>query len=342
MFLKVENIAVAQISKRGEYEAAGAGKNAFIDMVTAIAKNQMMGLINDTAFRMFRGSDCYRGTVGGSVAGTTLTFTSPDDSIQFQPGMFLEFSAASGGTTIRGLASNNTACQITAIDWSSGIATVKWTGTGTQTLTANNVVVGDLVYRASDKSYGFNGFSDWIPYGGVSSNDSYLSVNRSTNATLLAGSWMDATQMPLVESLPRAANRIFRLGGKLTHFIMPFSQYTALENSLGGNVQYVRVKPRDGENSTVGFKGIEIAAGNGTVTCLPDRNCQQNTICGVDINSWKLISVKKVVHCENSDGNTWLRVYNANGMEIRFYSLANLVCKEPRANINIRVTPLAS
>jgi hypothetical protein len=333
---KVENMAVANISSKLIAETSST-KGAFVDMVRAIADNQMQQLINDTSVGLFRGADINRGNVGGSVAGTTLTFANVADAVNFELGMFLEFAVANTGTTVRALAANNTDCHITKIDYIGGTATLLWTGTGTQTMTANNIAVGDYIYRAGDKSLGFNGFTDWIPYGGVTSSDSFLGVNRSAQAVRLAGSYLDGTAGNLEEVLEKAINQVARFGGKLSHFIMPYGQYTALANAQGAKVQLVNVK---NQATDIGFEGIEVTGANGRVVCLPDRYTPSALIAGIDINSWKLISVGKAVRTWQYDGKVWLRSYNQNGMEIRFYSLANLVCREPRANVNIKVNPI--
>lgn len=348
---KVENIAVANISSK-EIAETSSKQGAFIDMVKAVADNQLQQLVNDTSLGLFRNSVPYRGVVAGSVAGTSLTLSNQADIINFELNMFLDFASSGAvGGTIRQLATSNTACQITNIDYSSPTMTVKWLGTGTQTLTANNVAVGDSIARAGDfgtygvstgtgttTAVGFNGFLDWIVYGGPASNDSFLSVNRSQQATRLAGNYLDGTGGNLEEVLEKAANRVATVGGKLSHYIMPFSQFTALANSQGSKVQLVNVKA----NADIGFDGIQVVGANSRITCLPDRYCPSNTIAGVKLSSWSLISVGKAVHTLQDDGKVWLRAYNQNGMEIRFYSLANLVCKEPRANINIRVNSLAT
>ena len=335
---KLENMAVANVSSKAIAESS-TSKGAFVDMVRAIADNQLQGMVNDVALGMFRGADINRANVGGSVAGATLTLANPADATNLELGQFLEFAATNSGTSVRALASNNTDCHITAVDYSSGVFTVAWTGSGTQTLTANNVAVGDFIYAAGDKSLGYNGFTDWIPYGGVGSGDSFLSVNRSAQATRLAGNYLDGTTGPLEEVLERAINRVALMGKKLTHFFMPYGQFTALANAQGSKVQTVNLK--SGDNSKIGFEGITVTGSTGPVICLADRSCPSNLIAGVNLNTWKLISVKKAVHILQDDGKVWLRNYNANGMEIRFYSLANLVCKEPVANINIRVNPIA-
>lgn len=350
---KVENQAVANISNKLIYETSSS-KGAFVDMVTAVADNQLQQLINDTSISLFRTSVPVRGQVGGSVAGTTLTFANPADAVNFELNEFICFASTNNTSgNLRQMATSNTSCQITAIDYVGGTATVKWNGGGTQTLTANNVVVGDYIARDGDlgsfstnasapaiTAIGMNGFQDWIPYGGVTSSDSFLGVNRSAQNVRLAGSYLDGTAGNLEEVLEKAVNRVALFGGKITHFVMPYPQYTALANAQGAKVQLVTVKGSSGE-SEIGFEGIKVTGANGTVVCLPDRYCPSNTICGVNINTWKLISVGKAVHTFQKDGKVWLRSYNQAGMEIRFYSLCNLVCREPRANINIRVNPLA-
>ncbi len=333
---KAENMAVANISTKLIAETSST-KGAFVEMVRAIADNQMQQLINDTSVGLFRGSDINRGQVGGTVAGAVLTFASVADAVNFELGMFLEFASTNSGTTVRSLGASNTDCHITKLDYVSGTATLAWTGSGTQTMTANNIVVGDFIYRAGDKSLGFNGFTDWIPYGGPASGDSFLGVPRAAQAVRLAGSYLDGTQGNLEEVLEKAINQVARFGGKMTHFIMPYGQYTALANSQGAKVQLVNVKSSDVD---IGFEGIEVTGANGRVVCLPDRYTPSNLIAGIDINSWKLISVGKAVRTWQYDGKVWLRSYNQMGMEIRFYSLANLVCREPRSNCNIRVNPL--
>lgn len=333
---KVENFAVANISSKLIAESSSS-KGAFVDMVRAIADNQLQQLINDTSVGLFRGADCSRGQVSGTVSSNILTFSAVGDAVNFELNMFLDFAALNTGSTVRALASNNTACQITAIDYIAGQATLTWVGSGTQTLTANNVQVGDYIYRSGDKSLGFNGFQDWIPPA-VLSSDSFLNVNRSVQRVRLAGSSLDGTGGNLEEVLEKGINQVARLGGKMSDYVMPYGQYTALANSQGSKVQLVNIKAD--ATSDIGFEGIQITGANGKVVCLPDRYCPSTLIAGVDINSWKLISVGKAVRTWQEDGKVWLRSYNQFGMEIRFHSIANLVCREPRSNLNMKVNPL--
>ncbi len=332
---KVENHAVANIASQLIAESSSS-RGAFLDMVRLIADGQLQNIANDTAQSVYRTADMSKGVVGGSVAGTTLTFANPADAINFSLGAWLDFSATNSGTSTTFASTASAYCQIVAIDQVGGTATVAFSS-GTNTLTANSVAVGNFIYQSGDKSLGMNGFLDWIPYGGVTSADSFQGVNRSNSPVQLAGSYLDGTGGNLEETLEAAIANVVRFGGKLTHFLMSPAQYRQLAQAQGAKVQLMNVMA----TPQIGFKGIQVVGhSSGPVVCLPDRNCPAGLIAGVNRETWKLISVGKVVHTWQDDGKVWLRSTTSSGMEIRFYSLANVVCKEPRSNVNIKVNPL--
>lgn len=332
---KVENHADANIASQLIAESSSS-RGAFLDMVRLIADDQLQNIANDTALSLYRQADGSRGTVGGSAAGTTLTFANPADAINFSLGMWLDFSATNSGTSTTFASTTSQYCQVVSIDQIGGTATVAFSS-GTNTLTANSVAVGNYIYQSGDKSLAFNGFVDWIPYGGVASNDSFQGVNRSASPVQLAGSYINGTGGNLEEVLEAAIAQVVRFGGKLTHFMMSPAYYRQLAQAQGAKVQLINVMA----TPQIGFKGIQVVGhSSGPVVCLPDRNCPPGLIAAMNRDSWKLISVGKVVHTWQEDGKVWLRSTSASGMEIRFYSLANVVCKEPRSNINISVNPL--
>jgi hypothetical protein len=199
------------------------------------------------------------------------------------------------------------------------------------------VAVGNYIYQSGDKGLSFNGFQDWIPYGGVTSADSFQGVNRSLSALQLAGSYLNGTGGQLEEILEQAIANVVRYGGKLTHFLMSPAQYRQLAQAQGAKVQLINVMA----TPQIGFKGIQVVGhSSGPVVCLPDRNCPPGLVAGVNRDTWKLISVGKVIHVWQDDGKVWLRSTSNSGMEIRFYSLANVVCSQPRSNVNIAVNPI--
>lgn len=332
---KIENHAVANVSNQLIAESSSS-KGAFLDAVRLIADDQLQNFTNDMAISVFRGADKSRGQVGGSVAGTTLTFSNAADATNFETGMWLDFATLNTGSSLTFASVSTQYCQITNLDYIGGTATVAFSS-GTNTLTANGVAVGNYIYQSGDKSLGLNGFTDWIPYGALATNDSFLGVNRNANRARLAGSYLDGTGGNLEEVLENAIAQVSKLGGKLTHFLMSHAQYRELAQAQGAKVQLVDVVA----TPQIGFTGIQVVGhSSGPVVCLPDRSCPSNLIAGINRDTWKMISVGKAAHVWDEDGRVWLRSSTQAGMEIRFYSLANVVCTKPVHNINIRVNPL--
>jgi hypothetical protein len=334
---KYENFLDATVSARAIAETS-SDRGAFANILTEATDNALIAMGRDTSISIFHTQDGNIGQVGGSVAGTTLTFANPSDVYNVSNGQFLDFAQTNSGTTLRALASSNTACQITAVDYAQNIVTVKWTGSGTQTLTANNVVVGDYIYRSGAKSFSINGIPDWIPFGGVSSSDSFNGVNRSLIANMLSGSSIDATAGNLRENLIRAAVQVQKLQGKFKTFVMDWGAYGQLLNLEGSKVQHVNVAATDVE---IGFEGLQVITGPmGSCVVVPDNACPSNTVFGLNLPSWYLGSHKEVVHIWDPDNiGAWLRSSSAWGLELRCYSLSNLACKRPVDNINIRINP---
>lgn len=332
---KVENHAVANIASQLIAESSNS-KSAFLDMVRLIADDQLQNIANDTALALYRGADGSRGVVSGSVAGTTLTFSNPADAINFSLGMWLDFASSNTGTATTFASTTSAYCQIVAIDQVGGTATVAFSS-GTNTLTANSVSVGNYIYQSGDKSLAYNGFTDWIPYGGVTSSDSFQGVNRSVSPVQLAGSYLNGIGGQPEEVLEAAIAQVVRFGGKLTHNLMSPAQFRNLAQAQGAKLQLTNVMA----TPQIGFKGINVVGhSSGPVVCLPDRNCPAGLIACVNRDTWKAISVGKLVHTWDEDGKVWLRSSTASGMEIRFYSLGNVVCAEPRSNLNISVNPV--
>ena len=117
---------------------------------------------------------------------------------------------------------------------------------------------------------------------------------------------------------------------------MSYGQFNALAKELGSKAQLVNVSL----NAQVGYEGIKIAGATGPVICMPDRACPSNTICGMNMETWEMLSIGSAVHVWDMDGKVWLRTPSDSGMQIRFHSLVEMLCKDPRQNCNIRVTPV--
>lgn len=341
-----ENHADANVASKLIAQSS-SDKGAFLKAVKLIADDQLINFGNDLAVSEYRTASGSRGRIANSSLSTSvISFVVPKDVLNFMVGMQLDLAAAEVSGGVKAYGSNSHGLYVIKVDYvactitvgtlpsSSGAAcNITDVADGIPTAAQN-----DYIFVRGDRNLKLNGFQDWIPYGGPLSGDSFLSVDRTSNPALLAGLWLDGTSgQSLAATLEDAIAQVGELGGELTHFMMPFKKYASLAKELGGkgvvDLVSVPVTP------TVGFEGIKVTGSTGSVVCLPDRACPANTIAGVNIDTWELLSVGKAVHVWDEDGKVWLRSPTDSGMEIRFYSFANLLCKDPKQNINVRVVP---
>lgn len=335
-----ENSAVANVATK--LIAQSKGKDgAFLDIVSLIADKQLMNFGNDLARSEFRTSDGNIGQIG-SISGSTVTMLVAADITNISVGMQLDL-ATSKTATKKAYGSGSHGLYVVKRSVSAGtfdVGTSPVPGGTTCDVTSAvdgipTALANDYVFVTGDKGVKMNGFQDWIPYGAVASNDSFLNVNRSVDQTSLAGSYLDGTSSATVTSaIQDGIAQVGNVGGKLTHAFMSHSKFMQLSKEVTAQVRLAEVKV----SQTIGFEGIEVAGSTGSVICLPDRSCPANTIAGVNIDSWELLSVDPAVHLWDEDGKSWLRSSTQNGMELRFYSFCNMLCTDPRQNINIRVS----
>ena len=339
---RAENHAVANVSSQA-IAASKNDKGAFIDAVTLIADDQLQNLSNDLGLGVFGSVDGARGQIssGSSVSSVTgvLSFVNPKDALHFEPGMQLDASANLTGTAVEAygsgahglyvIAADHSACTITVGASVGGVACAANDGTnGIPTL-----ATGDYLFQAGDKGTKMAGLPSWIPYGGPTAT-SFFGQDRTKHPSRLAGLSLNGQGGTLEEVLETAAANVCEQGGSLSHFLMPYTKLRALSQSLGSKAQLVDIKV----SAQIGYKGIEVMGPKGPIVCVADRSCPSTSVFGINMASWQLNSIDKVAHIWDEDGKIWLRSTSDSGMEIRFYSLAQLVCKRPIDNINILVS----
>ena len=340
----LENHADANVQSKLIAQTS-SDKGAFLKAVALIADDQLINFGNDVSVSLYRTSDGNRGQIDSTttLASSSLKISPLKEVLNFEVGMQLDL-ASSKTASKRAYGSNGHGLYVTAVDYVQGILTVGTSpvagGTACNITDAADGIptaqTGDFIFVTGDKGLKLNGFQDWIPYGGVASNDSFLGVNRSSNPVRLAGNWLDGTGgQSLVATLEDAISQVGEVGGKLDTMMCNYKQFSQLAKELVGKTQITKVSV-DGE---LGYESIEIIGATGPVRVIPDRSCPSTLIAGMNLDKWELLSVGKAVHVWDEDGKVWLRSPTDSGMEIRFYSFCNLLCKSPRDNINIKVNP---
>lgn len=319
-------------------------RGAFTKAVTLITDNCLRNLGLDQAQSMYGNGSGTRGNAGNSTqqpsfATPTLVFAIADSSLNFEINMELVV-AASETASPRALGSAGHGLYVGSVDRTLGTISVVTALGGSTPCNLNDatngiptIANGDYVFVINDQGQKMAGLQAWLPYGGPTST-LFFGVNRTVDPVRLAGNWLDGSQLSVEDAFIQATVNVAKQGYDLTHFFVPYNKYAQLLKSQSAKVAII-----EEVNPDISFEGLQVLTPSGNVIVMPDRNCPPNRMFGLNIDTWDYIHLGDPVQMFNYDGNTWLRQVASDGMGIRFFSLGNLVCRVPAANIVIAVQP---
>lgn len=301
--------------------ASESDKGAFMEAVTHEIDMAIHSITRSLATALYRSGS---GSIGrldnASFATTTLELVDVDEVVNFEVGMYLKFSATDGGGSLKA-----NRLQIVAIDRDAGTMTVD-----ANLSTITGIAQNDFIFVEGDYDNKVKGIDAWIPTVAPTSGDSHFGVDRSADATRLAGIRVTATGQPIEEALIDAMARVAREGARPTHIFMNYRKFRELSKALGSKVQYV--DPTVNGKPVVGFKGMVIQGPKGDVTVYADQNCQGDRAYILDMSTWTLESLKRAPHILDMDGLKFLRENDEDGIEVRVGYYAQLGCTAPGKN----------
>jgi hypothetical protein len=306
-------------------EASKGNSNAFMEAATTEIDGAIHSCARSLAIAMYRSGS---GSIGQVLAGGTDTdfvLKNIEDVTNFEVGMELVFSTADGGGSVK-----SGSITVTGIDRDSGVITVDaQSGIDGGTGTATN----DYIFVEGDYDAKIKGLQAWLPNSAPSST-AFFSVDRTADVTRLGGIRFDASAMPIEEGLVKAASRAAREGAKPNYCFLNYSKYADLENALGSKVQYIDLKV----NAEVGFRGIQINGPRGPIKVVPDQNCPSDRAFMLQLDVWKLYSLGKAPKILDTDGMKMLRDSGSDSVEVRVGYYAQLGCRAPGWNVNIKLS----
>jgi hypothetical protein len=313
--------------------AAEDDETRFVEVLSETVDSVLAALGNNAGTDVFSDRGASRGQAG-VVSTTSLTLSNIEDVVRFEVGDELVSSEANGlsGTLQAGSAT------ITAIDRDTGILTtdVDWT---TQIPLLDT---DDYLFCAGDWGIGRAGLPDWCPASTSGLATSFYNVNRSLDATRLAGSRIDGSGLPLLNALRKGMTRLAREGCKPDAAFCSFDNYNSIVTELDNKVQYQKTGAND-EDANVGFDGITISGAKGKITLYPDRSCRTTEMYILKMASFCCIHRQaKPVKIDNKDGNLVSREPSEFGYDVRGASFANFIMKNPRDICVVHTLPAAS
>ena len=306
-------------------------------------QNEMNGALKTAENRLAGG--LYRsstGTIGrtsaaGIAAGTFLVTMLDTMSItQIEVGQAVSFAVADGGASA---ATGQVATFVKSVNRSNGTFVCSATQGGAAGIpaglaTATQYYVrthGDNNEAAGGGNLKLNGLADWLPVTAPTAGDNFNGVDRSEDATRLAGIRWDGSAQTIEEALIDAAALVAREDGTPELGLTNHFTFAAIEKALGAKVNYVSYE--HDEVPGIGFQGIRVHGADSEINLFADRNAPSQRVYLLDPDTWTLGSMKSCPHILTElDGLTELRDANADSTQIRIGSYAMLVSNAPGRN----------
>lgn len=260
---------------------------------------------------------------GSTIASTAITLADISQVVNFEVGNVLVATATVGGAAKSG------SVVLTAVNRKTGVLTAAAANWSTS---IGTLATGDYLAIAGDLNVKPKGFSAWIPESDPSAT-AFFGVDRTPDLQRLSGVRDDYSAKPIEEALVLAATDMNLVGAQCDYGAISFGKHAELENALGSKVQYVDVMSPIG----IGFRGIKLSTGKKPITILSDLTCKSDRLWMLQMNTWKLHSLKKSIRMLEQDGNKSLRVSDADASEVRIGGYKQFGCDAPGYNGNFKI-----
>jgi hypothetical protein len=326
--------AVGGISGEMVYAAKG-NENALVEGLTKEIDGAIHACTRSIAINMFRNGGGQRGQVssGSTVGSTTISLANITDVTNFEVGMVLQ-SSSDDGSPVAPAGVRTGTVTITKVDRNLG----NLTGAANWNAGIPAIATGDYLFRQSDYANTIKGLSAWVPASAPPSNDSFFTVNRSVDATRLAGINYNGQGGPIEESCIEVAARGAREGASFDYLFMNPLDWSKLVKALGAKVIYERIQEARGAGGTtvpVGFKAVLIDGAKGPIRAVADVNCPLGQGFMVQLDTWALESAGPAPMILEQDG---LKI-RADPTNDVFYTRVGayhqVTCEAPGWNANI-------
>lgn len=265
------------------------------------------------------------GSIGrvGSFTTTVITLKNIDDVAKFEVGMKLTASATDTGAT----RNSSAATTITGVDRDLGTVTCDTTLIAALANDDYLQVEGDA--QNGGTALKVTGLPGWIPRTAPSAT-AFFGLDRTPDVTRLGGMRIDCSGLNPEEAAVTILSKQSREGGRPSHMFTNHKDFRGVEISIGSKVEYEMASV-----GNIGFTGIKIIGPKGVATMYADQDCDSGLCYSLQLDTWKLFSLKKAPRIFDRDGNKLSRVYNADSWEARIGYFAQLGCTAPGYNANV-------
>jgi|LakMenEpi03Aug12_release.lakeMendotaPanAssembly.Ray.scaffolds.fasta_scaffold322693_2 hypothetical protein len=327
---RVKNYAMYTIEQELLLAASG-DRASFVKGLTQLVDGTLQTLRNDF------GRDVYGSGLGelGQVTAVSgsgpYTFTVGEAITQIEVGMEL---VASAGSTRTNILRTGAAPSVTVATVNRAAGTFTTPAQVTDPIVANDWLFirgdrPDAATTAIGSMLKIAGMDAWNPSTTPPGSESFFGVDRSIDATRLAGQRLDISSLQPEEGYVTALAALAREDGDPSHIFTSFTDEKNLKLALGSRVdaEYTQV-------GDIGFESIRLRGPNGTVKVYADRNAPVGRARILTLNTWELKHLGDLVNNGSAGNDGGLaREYQADRFEGRMSFYGNLICHKPAANM---------
>lgn len=269
---------------------------------------------------LYRDGTGSRGIVS-ATSGTSpsiITLTRQDDVRWFKRGMRLIASANANGSSPR---NSGAVMEVTKVDYGNSQITVDTLATGT--------VANDFLFRdgeESNTSAPMDGFQSLIP----ATAGTFRGVDCTVDRERYAGWYLNSPSDSVEDNTGELITRIASYGVAESDMLLVLHPKKAWD--VAKRQQAKVVYDGGGNKALIGFKTFEVITPMGSVTCLPDPDCDITDGLVLTPDSLEIKAMDDAPHIYMDDDKEFLRVNNEDAIEYRSRSFVNLIMYAPVLN----------
>lgn len=304
-------------------------KGAFVEAFAFELESAMDAFKRNMGYEPYLNGGGAIGQVGSGQTTQTITLLNINDIVKFEKGQVLKASANDGtsGSVRAG------SVTVASVDRDLGKVTctvATWdNASGIPTIAAN-----DYLFTDGDFGLGIKGLEAWCPATAPTGGDSFFGLDRSQDVVRLAGSRLDLRTLGPEEQVQKMAQVSARNGGKMSHAFFNDLDMLALILALGSRRQIANTEVE----AKIGFEGVKVATGYGTVECYADLNATQGVGWGLELKNWSLKGPGQFPFIDARDGNRLLREDQADAYEGRIIGYYQMVAQKVAGTVRGRLT----
>ncbi len=321
-FGQVTGLAIAQ---------ATSDAGALLNVLKTEIDGAMYTSARNIAVALFRNSGGSRGQIASGQGTPTITLTDPNDVVGFEKGQVLNTSAADGTTGTKRAGT----VTVAGVDRDAGTVTV----TGNWTAGIPGTAALDFIFQNGDfeatKSL-ISGIPAWVPKVAPVGGDNFFGLDRSVDATRLAGLRYTANAGgPIEETLIKAAARLAREGAKPDTVYMNPADFANLVVALGSKAIYDRTKSV--KDADISFTGVNLLGPSGNLEVFPVAEVATGDAWMLTNDTWSFETAGGGPKILNEDDLKMRADASTDSYIFRVGYYGNVFCEAPGYNSYIKL-----